>query len=523
MTSYESHRRDSKDRRQFSNGLLPPTERALLNKIRQTADNDDLSPEVKFREFTRITRELLNHRSLVGPAVLATLAYQSARILSAVDINQRQSLRTQHLDNPGSFIREIALASRKGIALFNAREVSNVAWAFAKMEIKDEQLFGALAKKAKESMWQFTSQGISNTAWAFATLEIQDKGLFAALAQRACKVLDEFRPQEASNTAWAFATLEIKDEALFRALSQRARELVEHFNAQDISNTAWAFATIGILDEALFRALSQRARESLGQFNSQNVANTAWAFATLGIRDEALFRALSQRAQGSLGQFNSQDIANTAWAFATLGIKDEQLFRALFQRARESAGQFDAQGIANSAWAFAVATPSLISTVVSRNTLSTLHKPQEWLQVYHALLVAKVIEPSEKFEMLEAITSGYQKQELNTFEAAVYEWLQNVCGFSAHEIESHRVIAGIATDFVITRGDRRIVVECDGDRHHLSTGPDGGQPLGRDSIQDSIFTICGYEVVHIRDSQFATPRGQLAVAQRLVRTQGSNS
>ena len=121
-----------------------------------------------------------------------------------------------------------------------------------------------------------------------------------------------------------------------------------------------------------------------------------------------------------------------------------------------------------------------------------------------------------RLERLEAITSGYQKEELNRFEAAVYEWLQKNCGFSAQEIESQRVIAGIATDFVITRGDRRIVVECDGDRYHLSTGPDGGQPLGRDSIQDSIFTIFGYEVVHIRDSEFSTPPGKLRLAQLVV-------
>ncbi len=197
-------------------------------------------------------------------------------------------------------------------------------------------------------------------------------------------------------------------------------------------------------------------------------------------------------------------------------MRDEELFRVLSERARDLVGGFKPQEVSNTAWAFAFADPALISAVVSRNTLSTIHSPQEWLQVYHALLVAKMIEPSEEFEMLETIIAGYQMKELNTFEVSVYEWLQKTCGFSAHETESQRVIAGIATDFVITRGERRIVVGCDGDRYHLSTGPDGGQVLGRDSIQDSISAIYGYEVVHIRDSELSVPLGKLRLAKLLV-------
>jgi hypothetical protein len=49
---------------------------------------------------------------------------------------------------------------------FNAQELANTLWAFAKAGQQDEQLFKALAKMAEQRLEQFNAQNLANTAWA---------------------------------------------------------------------------------------------------------------------------------------------------------------------------------------------------------------------------------------------------------------------------------------------------------------------------------------------------------------------
>ena len=58
---------------------------------------------------------------------------------------------------------------------FNAQELANTAWAYAKADQRDEALFAALARAAKPRLGEFNAQALANTAWALR------KGTFAAL------------------------------------------------------------------------------------------------------------------------------------------------------------------------------------------------------------------------------------------------------------------------------------------------------------------------------------------------------
>ena len=71
----------------------------------------------------------------------------------------------------------------------------------------DSQLFTALARVAERRMHKFNAQELANTAWAFAKLGQLDALLFAALARAAERRMYNFNAQYLSNTAWAFATL----------------------------------------------------------------------------------------------------------------------------------------------------------------------------------------------------------------------------------------------------------------------------------------------------------------------------
>ena len=107
------------------------------------------------------------------------------------------------------------------------------------------------------------------------------------------------------------------------------------------------------------------------------------------------------------------------------------------------------------------------------------------------------------------------------FRSDVYQWLRSELGIADHAITPHRVIAGIATDLVVEHNGHKVIIECDGDQYHLTSGPDGGTPFGRDLIQDAVFERCGYKVVHILSSEFKNgDRGLLA--QRVMKTVGKH-
>ena len=178
---------------------------------------------------------------------------------------------------------------------------------------------------------------------------------------------------------------------------------------------------------------------------------------------------------------------------------------ALAQEAANKVSQFNSQDIANTAWALAVDFPQLVSSVADRSPLDRAGSHDiEWLQCYQALLVAGTVAPSESFAKYQSIVGEFQPESMNRFERSVEGALREVLTGTPSSISQGPVVAGVATDLLVQMGNRRIIIECDGDRFHLSTGPDGGEPLGRDRIQDRLFEVFGYEVVHIRDSEWAS-------------------
>ena len=58
---------------------------------------------------------------------------------------------------------------------FNAQDIANTVWAFAKAMQPDEKLFAALAIAAARRVRQFQVQNVANTAWAFATVKQSDE------------------------------------------------------------------------------------------------------------------------------------------------------------------------------------------------------------------------------------------------------------------------------------------------------------------------------------------------------------
>ena len=70
------------------------------------------------------------------------------------------------------------------LSTFNAQAVANIAWAYARLGIKNAALMAALAEQTmqEECLSTFDAQAVANTAWAYARLGIKNEALMATLA-----------------------------------------------------------------------------------------------------------------------------------------------------------------------------------------------------------------------------------------------------------------------------------------------------------------------------------------------------
>ena len=289
-------------------------------------------------------------RSGFNEVNMATWLHRSAKLKG----NEKKNIVDFFQANLDSINVEI----QRHISKFTPQHIANIAWAFGKLEIKNEGLFALFTRELKSrGLRDFNSQGISNIAWAFGKLEIKDEGLFTLFAAEVKRRgLRGFQPQHIANTLCAFGKLGIKDVGLFTLFAAEVKNRgLGGFIPQDISNIAWAFGKLEIKDEGLFTLFAAEVKSrGLRGFQPQHIANTLCAFGKLGIKDVGLFTLFAAEVKSrGLGGFIPQDISNIAWAFGKLEIQDEGLF-TLFAAEVKNRGLrgFQPQHIANTLCAF---------------------------------------------------------------------------------------------------------------------------------------------------------------------------
>ena len=92
-------------------------------------------------------------------------------------------------------------------------------------------------------MRDFISRALANLAWAFATIGQKDEQLFAALAGAAVQRVGDFNSQELANTAWSFAMVGHRNRWLFTAVTAATQQHMRDFNLQHLTNTVWALSS----------------------------------------------------------------------------------------------------------------------------------------------------------------------------------------------------------------------------------------------------------------------------------------
>jgi hypothetical protein len=250
---------------------------------------------------------------------------------------------------------------------FNAQALSNIAWAFATIESKNnvllQQAMYHIIKKSLQLVHQFNSQDGGNLVWAVAQLfdektNLSDQ-LFHSVGKRFLERSLSAEPQHISMTMWGFAKLKFGNDNIYRGLARRlSTNNTSTFTAQTISNTMWALATAGIsIQNASHSNTSIQLHSTLKirkqhqelinpvlqcciisskefmkrphEFNPQEISNLCWSFATLGVKDTLFLKAVEQEitsrinkiqkgVQDVMTSFNGQNIANILWCVILL-------------------------------------------------------------------------------------------------------------------------------------------------------------------------------------------------------------
>jgi len=236
------------------------------------------------------------------------------------------------------------------------QDLANTAWAFAKVAIRNEPLFEAIAISAMLRMPESDPQNLANIAWSFATVKIQHMPLVGVMSEHALATMKQFGPQELANFAWALSTLMFVHTACLNALANRAVTGLHAGSIQNLTNTAWAFAQMKVKNTTLLYSIAQEVIRTIPEFRARDLSITAWSFARLEVRDENLISAIASAAASAGCDFGGchQEIANLSWSMALLDYRDKNLLEALSGAAmRTDMRQFSAQEMTNTVWAFA--------------------------------------------------------------------------------------------------------------------------------------------------------------------------
>ena len=257
------------------------------------------------------------------------------------------------------------IVSSGGLDVFNSQDIANTVWAYAKVDIPHTKLFETVANHIVSSyiLDSFSSQALANTVWAYATADVRHEKLFETVANQivSSSKLDRCNPQDIANTVWAFAKAGIPHPTLFEKVANHIVSscILDSFSSQALANTVWAYATADVGHEKLFETVANQIVSSskLDRYNPQALSNALWAYATVCAFYPTLFEKVANHIVSSdcLGRFNSQVLANTVWAYATADVRHEKLFETAANHivASSSLSRFNPQELANVVWAYA--------------------------------------------------------------------------------------------------------------------------------------------------------------------------
>lgn len=142
----------------------------------------------------------------------------------------------------------LATVALETMESFEAQSVASCTWAMAKVAkivefSQRSALWSALRHRSIQLVSEFDARGLSNTAWACATMRQTDQ-LLEAVGHVAVSKMSEFDEQALSTTMWASAKLMWHQQELIDAM---VLEVIQRdLHQQGLANISWSCATLRI-------------------------------------------------------------------------------------------------------------------------------------------------------------------------------------------------------------------------------------------------------------------------------------
>eukprot|EP00434_Breviolum_minutum_P039748 symbB.v1.2.035312.t1/scaffold4706.1/size36105/1 len=255
-------KRSAANAQDLSNSAWAVAKLMSLAKPGRLSDRSDLSTLLE-----AIAGHVCERASSLSPQGLANVSWAYAT--AAVPAAPANLSRLRHEEMIRSSLQDVfaAVASAAVVKLqslpesFKVQEMSNMAWAYAKLSLTAPLLFASLAEAAAPRMKEFTSQNLCNFSWAFASLGVHDETLLQNVTGEAHERIGEFNLQGLSNLVWANAmsTNSVVGEA--ELLQRLSAELIERIMTLDPQ-------------QACEEGISGLVRNTLGVIWAQNFVNS---------------------------------------------------------------------------------------------------------------------------------------------------------------------------------------------------------------------------------------------------------
>lgn len=279
------------------------------------------------------------------------------------------SYATLQVHDMPSFGR-IAYLATSSVRGFRPVELSNLLWAFAKVNFPAPSLFYTAGRSVIVQLHRYSVGGLSTLAWAFVTMQPHPP---AALLKRLSEVfvgqVDKAESREIANMCWALASAKVVRPHIFKQLGDAIVTKIATFNSQELSTSAWAFSRARVRHVGFFEAVEQlfaSDKEAAARIHDQGLANLLWALVrqlSLGLSLYTVANIMHELLPPCcevLDRLKPQEFSSVLWSVAKLGItyglhpQTDRLFElaATLQPMRDRLLRLSAQGLTNVLYAF---------------------------------------------------------------------------------------------------------------------------------------------------------------------------
>ncbi|GFE53542.1 kynurenine 3-monooxygenase and-related flavo monooxygenase family protein, putative [Babesia ovis] len=271
---------------------------------------------VQPRWMEALLASIHQHAKDLTPSELASCLYAISKLTtkSATSVDLRDSL--------------IGLAQERVSHFKRPLDITCIATALARLNVRNPVLFGQLSSAILASIQEFSLQQLCGVAWAYASLGFTDRALFARIRRVIEENASGTSMRDIVHLSWALSKLREADSELFLCtISPLVRSHISHLSCRDISTVAWAFVNAEIEDVDLFEDLAAALQHHVDDMSTHDIAAAVAAFSHLEDTHKPLFKKMRNRAQLLINEFTPLQLAKIARGFAS--VADDRFYSQL--------------------------------------------------------------------------------------------------------------------------------------------------------------------------------------------------